>query len=86
MKILGILFNKSHGTCYAYLSAMTSWLKYHYPSEFMAALMTSVANNKDKIARYIKHCSDLGIKVLPPSINQSDLDLPHNKMEAFVLL
>ena len=66
-------FNKSHAAAYAIIAAMTCWLKYYYPREYMASLLSSwQADNTDKLALYIKHCEcELGIKVLPPSINVS---------------
>ena len=65
-------FNKSHAACYAYVAFQTAYLKCHYPSEFMAALLTSVLDNTDKVIEYTGECQRLGIKVLPPSINISD--------------
>ena len=65
-------FNKSHAACYAYVAFQTAYLKRHYPSEFMAALLTSVLDNTDKVIEYTGECQRLGIKVLPPSINVSD--------------
>lgn len=62
-------FNKSHAAAYAVISVQTAWLKYYYPVEFMAALMTSVIDNSAKAAEYLLHCRELGIKVLPPDIN-----------------
>lgn len=67
-------FNKSHSTAYAMISFETAYLKAHYPVEFMAALLTSEKNNRDKIIRYISECRDMGIKVLPPDINESHKD------------
>ena len=65
-------FNKSHAACYAYVAFQTAYLKCHYPSEFMAALLTSVLDNTDKVIEYTGECQRLAIKVLPPSINVSD--------------
>ncbi|MEE1079317.1 MAG: DNA polymerase III subunit alpha [Agathobacter sp.] len=62
-------FNKSHAAAYAVISVQTAWLKYYYPVEFMAALMTSVIDNSAKASEYLYHCKELGIKVLPPDIN-----------------
>lgn len=62
-------FNKSHAAAYAVISVQTAWLKYYYPVEFMAALMTSVIDNPIKASEYLIHCKELGIKVLPPDIN-----------------
>ena len=65
-------FNKSHAACYAYVAFQTAYLKCHYPSEFMAALLTSVLNNTDKVIEYSGECARLGIKVLPPDVNISN--------------
>ena len=62
-------FNKSHAAAYAVISVQTAWLKYYYPVEFMAALMTSVIDNSAKAAEYLNHCKELDIDVLPPDIN-----------------
>lgn len=64
-------FNKSHAACYAYVAYQTAYLKCHYPSEFMAALLTSVLDNTDKVIEYSGECQRLGIQLLPPSINIS---------------
>lgn len=64
-------FNKSHAAAYAVVSYQTAWLKYYYPVEFMAALMTSVIDNPGKVSEYILHCRQMGIEILPPDINQS---------------
>ena len=64
-------FNKSHAACYAMIAYQTAYLKTHYPSEFMAALMTSEQNDLDKLAICIGECERLKIKVLPPSVNES---------------
>ncbi|WP_312693061.1 DNA polymerase III subunit alpha [Caproiciproducens sp.] len=64
-------FNKSHAAAYALLSYQTAWLKCYYPREYMAALMTSVLDNNNKLAAYIAECMRLGIRVLPPDVNQS---------------
>ena len=62
-------FNKSHAAAYAVISVQTAWLKYYYPVEFMAALMTSVIDNSAKAAEYLSHCKEMNIAVLPPDIN-----------------
>lgn len=62
-------FNKSHAAAYAVISVQTAWLKYYYPVEFMAALMTSVIDNSAKAAEYLTHCKEMNIDVLPPDIN-----------------
>ncbi|MCK9229214.1 MAG: DNA polymerase III subunit alpha [Syntrophales bacterium] len=67
-------FNKSHSTAYAMISFQTAYLKAHYPVEFMAALLTSEKNNRDKIIKYISECRDMNIKVLPPDFNESHKD------------
>mgnify|MGYP001202571274 FL=1 len=64
-------FNKSHAAAYALVAYWTAWLKCHYPVEYMAALMTSVMNNTDKVAAYIQYCRKKGIEVLPPDVNES---------------
>lgn len=65
-------FNKSHAAAYAVVAYQTAYLKYYYPVEFMAALMTSVIDNPRKVAEYIYTCRQMGIKVLPPDINEGD--------------
>ena len=64
-------FNKSHAACYAYVAYQTAYLKCHYPAAFMAALLTSVLDNTDKVIEYTAECTRLGIRVLPPDINIS---------------
>jgi DNA polymerase-3 subunit alpha len=64
-------FNKSHSAAYALLAYQTAYLKTHYPVEFMAALLTSEAQNADKIVKYISECREMGIEILPPDINES---------------
>lgn len=64
-------FNKSHAASYAYISYQTAWLKYHYPREYMAALLSSVLDNQNKMAGYITDCHRMGIQVLPPHVNYS---------------
>lgn len=66
-------FNKSHAACYAVVAYQTAYLKTYYPVEFMAALMTSVVDNTDKVAGYIYACRQMNIKILPPDVNQSDM-------------
>ncbi len=63
-------FNKSHAACYAVVAMETAWLKYYYPVEFMAALMTSVIDNQAKVSYYIMACRSMGIEVIPPDINE----------------
>ena len=64
-------FNKSHAAAYAVVSYQTAYLKYYYPVEFMAALMTSVIDFPNKVAEYILVCRQMGIKILPPDVNRS---------------
>ena len=70
----GYGFNKSHSAAYAMISYQTAYLKAHYPVEFMASLLSSEKNNRDKIIKYISSCRELGINVLPPDINESLVD------------
>jgi len=67
-------FNKSHTTAYAFVSYWTAYLKAHYPTHFMASLLTSVQGDTDKVAEYIGECKEMGIEVLPPDINESEHD------------
>jgi len=70
----GYAFNKSHAAAYSVIAYRTAYLKAHYPSEFFAALMTSEMNNRTKLSEYILEASRLGIKLLPPSINESEVN------------
>ena len=65
-------FNKSHAACYAVVALQTAYLKYYYPVEFMAALMTSVIDNSKKVSEYILTCRSMGIQLLPPDINEGE--------------
>lgn len=65
-------FNKSHAAAYAVVSYQTAWLKYYYPKEFMAAVMTSVIENSTKMCEYILACRQMGIRILPPDLNEGD--------------
>ncbi|MCG0274806.1 MAG: DNA polymerase III subunit alpha [Thermosediminibacteraceae bacterium] len=67
----GYGFNKSHAAAYAMVAYQTAYLKAHFPVEFMAALLTSVRHNTDKVAQYIAECGHMGIEVLPPDVNES---------------
>ena len=67
-------FNKSHAACYAMISYRTAWLKANYPVEYMAALVSSVMNTKDKVPFYVNQCHEMGIEVLPPDVNTSDVE------------
>lgn len=66
-------FNKAHSAAYGVISYWTAYLKAHYPAEYMAALLTSVGDSKDKMALYLNECRRMGIKVLPPDVNESGL-------------
>ncbi|MBI4401450.1 MAG: DNA polymerase III subunit alpha [Nitrospirae bacterium] len=70
----GYGFNKSHSAAYALVTYQTAYLKAHYPTEFMAALLTSEMGNADKMVGYFTECRDLGIRVLPPDVNESQTD------------
>ena len=65
-------FNKSHAAAYAVVSYQTAWLKYYFPVEYMAALMTSVIDNPSKVSEYIYACWQMNIKILPPDINKGE--------------
>ena len=67
-------FNKAHAVSYAIVTYRTAFMKRHYPREYMAALLTSVLDNTVKVAEYISECRDMGIKLLPPDVNESDAD------------
>ena len=66
-------FNKSHAAAYAVVSYQTAWLKYYYPTEFMAALMTSVIDNPGKVSEYIYTCRQMKISILPPDVNTGEV-------------
>ncbi len=66
-------FNKSHAACYALIAYRTAWLKANYAVEYMAALISSVMNTKDKVPFYVNQCHELGLEVLPPDVNESDV-------------
>ncbi len=65
-------FNKAHAVCYAIVAYRTAYMKHYYPQEYMAALITSVLENSGKVAEYIAECREMGIKLLPPDVNESD--------------
>jgi DNA polymerase-3 subunit alpha len=67
-------FNKAHSAAYGLIAYWTAYLKANYPAEYMAALLTSVRDDKDKSAIYLAECRHMGIKVLPPCVNESDAD------------
>ncbi|CRK85803.1 DNA polymerase III subunit alpha [Candidatus Providencia siddallii] len=78
-KFAGYGFNKSHSAAYALISYQTIWLKTHYPAEFMAALMTADIDNTDKIIILIDECLRIGLKILPPDINNGFYNFSVNK-------
>jgi DNA polymerase-3 subunit alpha len=65
-------FNKSHAACYGLISYRTAYLKANYPAEYMAAVISSVMNTKDKVPLFVNRCAEMGIDVLPPDVNSSD--------------
>jgi DNA polymerase III subunit alpha len=67
-------FNKSHAACYALIAYRTAWLKAHHPKEYMAALISSVMNTKDRVPFYVNACREIDIEVLPPDVNGSECD------------
>ena len=67
-------FNKSHSAAYAMITYQTAYLKAHYPVAFMAALLTSEKDNRDKIIKHMSNCKEMGINILPPDINESQKD------------
>ncbi len=75
----GYAFNKSHAAAYAVLAYRTAYLKAHFPAEFLAALMTSVLGNRGALSEYMAEASRIGIKILAPSVNESDMDFSADK-------
>src|ERR687884_637052 len=67
-------FNKAHAACYALIAYRTAWLKANYTCEYMAALISSVMNTKDRVPFYVNACDEMGIEVLPPDVNASECD------------
>ena len=67
-------FNKAHAVCYAIVAYQTAYFKCHYPKEYMAALLTSILDSSGKVAEYIAECKEMGIRLLPPDINESGPD------------
>ena len=67
-------FNKAHAACYALIAYRTAWLRAHHPREYMAALISSVMNTKDRVPFYVNACHEMGIEVLPPDVNFSQCD------------
>lgn len=71
-KFAGYGFNKSHSAAYALIAYQTAWLKAHYPSEFMAAVLSSDMDNTDKVVMFIDECREMGLDILPPDVNSSE--------------
>jgi DNA polymerase-3 subunit alpha len=67
-------FNKAHAACYALIAYRTAWLRANHPHEYMAALISSVMSTKDRVPFYVNACHELGIEVLPPDVNASQVD------------
>jgi len=67
-------FNRAHSVCYAIVAYQTAYLKYHFPRQYMAALLTSVLGHTGKVSEYMAQCKEMGLKVLPPDINESRAD------------
>ncbi len=74
VKFAEYCFNKSHSTAYGFVTFQTAYLKAHYPVEYMAALLTAISGDQDKVQMYIASCLSMGIQVLPPDVNRSDVD------------
>lgn len=72
-------FNKSHSTCYAFVAYQTAYLKAHYPSEYMAAVLTNSMGNSDKLSFFLEECRRMGVRVLGPDINESGMYFSPNK-------
>jgi len=78
-KFAGYGFNKSHSAAYAIVSYQTAWLKAHYPSEFMAATMSSDMDKTDKVVTFLEECRSMGLTVLPPDVNEGELKFSVNQ-------
>ena len=72
-------FNKSHSTCYAFVAYQTAYLKAHYPAEYMSAVLTHNQGNIDKVSFFMDECRRMGVPVLPPDINESDINFAVNR-------
>jgi DNA polymerase-3 subunit alpha len=73
MDFASYAFNKSHAAAYAVVAYQTAWLKYYYPTEFLAASLNSFLGSSDKVSQYVNECKQLNIQVLPPDINESNI-------------
>src|SRR6201989_2161156 len=74
-------FNKSHAACDGLIASRTAYLKANYPAEYMAAVISSVMNTKDKVPFFVNRCEEMGIDVLPPDVNSSDHSFVVNEKE-----
>ena len=83
-KFASYAFNKSHATCYSWVSYQTAWLKTHYPAEYMAALLTSVKDDIKGVSKYMEECKNMGLKVKGPDVNSSELNFSVSKDGAVV--
>ena len=72
-------FNKAHSACYALTAYRTAWLKANHPREYMAALISSVMNTKDRVPFYVNACREMGIEVEPPDVNSSAVTSPWSR-------
>ncbi len=81
VKFAGYGFNKSHSAAYAMVTFYTSFLKHYYPQDFMAAILTLEKNNTDKVVKYVDELKRMGIKLLPPDVNHSDLVFSANTID-----
>lgn len=70
----GYGFNRAHAASYAMISYITAWLRHHYPAEYMAALLSSVANKKERLSLYLNQCRKMNLTVLPPDLNKSEYE------------
>ncbi|MEL7504798.1 MAG: DNA polymerase III subunit alpha [Cyanobacteria bacterium J06554_6] len=86
IKFAEYCFNKSHSTAYGFVTFQTAYLKANYPTEYMAALLTAISGDQEKVQMHIANCISMGIEVLPPDINQSEIDFtPSEKKILFGL-
>ena len=77
-KFASYAFNKSHATCYSWVAYQTAYLKAHYPAEYMAAVLTSALSDNKRVTQLMEECRRMKISVLPPDVNESDLDFAVN--------
>ena len=81
-KFASYAFNKSHATCYSWVAYQTAWLKAHYPAEYMAAVMTSSLSDIKRVTELMEDCQRNNIKILAPSVNESEIDFSVNEQGA----